>query len=336
MGKPVIYIADFDKSSISFNGIRFYNDIRKNPNLHGFGNIMNSVKGLGSYMNIDKYTIDNYNNRINAKNDNKLFYYRLSRPGGTNLIFEFEQYYMRYGQQPYYTSFDMISLIFSFLYYRIVNGNELTPLFTLDYTFIKSNKALSTLFKKYMTEKTYTIIIPIYREQQTHYNGNFGKLLAPLIKSKSLDKLEFIHKFDKRKYFKPISTIYLTNDNYIALSLPIYPKLTQINKHNFEFLPDIDITEELYSKYTEKYTYVKSYIDYLKKHIHDFKIQYSGDYEVNKLIVKTNKYTVYTPLMHNFEWDYLTNTSIFNKFKKNIFAQNYDLDTILSVFQKLD
>jgi hypothetical protein len=379
-GKPVIYIADFDKSSISLHGIRFYNDIRQNPNLHGLGGIMNSVKGLGAYLNIDNYTIDNYNSRKLASDGKRPFHYSFARAISPGIKFEFEQYYMRYGPVAYYTSFDMVSLILSFLYYRIeqkdiagprieqkdiagprieqkdiagprieqkdiAGPTSLIPLFQLDYSVMSSNKALSKILKKYMTQGTLNRLLKIYKVQLTWYNGNFGKLLAPLfgMGKADLESLKFIHNFVKAKPAL-IKSVYLTYNNKLALSLPIVAIGKQSLDKTVKFIPAI--SGNMYKEYIAKYPILSSYIKYLKTHKAEFTIEYSGDFIADKLsssghtkqkiIVKTNRQLQYDPYSLVYEWDYLSSidntTGLDSLFK----GTRLDLEPVIMCFNLLN
>ena len=359
-GKPVIYIADFDKSSISLHGIRFYNDIRQNPNLHGLGRIMNSVKGLGAYLNIDNYTIANYNSRKLSSDGNRPFHYSLARAISPGIKFEFEQYYMRYGPVAYYTSFDMVSLILSFLYYRIeqkdiagprieqkdiAGSTSLIPLFQLDYSVMSSNKALSKILKKYMTKGTLNRLLKIYKVQPTWYNGNFGKLLAPLfgMGKADLESIKFIHNFVKAKPAL-IKSVYLTYNNKLALSLPIVAIGKQSRDKTVKFIPAIP--DNMYKEYIAKYPFLFSYIKYLNTHKAEFTIEYSGDFIADKLassghtkqriIVKTNSQLQYDPYSLVYEWDYLSSidntTGLASLFK----GTRLDLEPVIMCFNLLN
>ncbi len=103
------YLADFDKSSITFHNIRFYNDITQSG---GVKSKVDPMSFLSSFL-VDEYTIKKEQDR---KED--IFNYRLSRIGSSSLFttvegIETEQTYMRYNYMPYYTSFDMCSLFLS-------------------------------------------------------------------------------------------------------------------------------------------------------------------------------------------------------------------------------
>jgi len=348
-GKPVIYIADFDKSSISLHGIRFYNDIRQNPNLHGLGGIMNSVKGLGAYLNIDNYTINNYAGRKLARASGKPFYYSLSRAISPGIKFEFEQYYMRYGPVAYYTSFDMVSLILSVMYYRIehkdIAGPRIEALFPLDYIAIKGVTALFKMLIKYMTPKTIKVLVQVYKKQKVWYNGNFGKLLAPIFNmgKASLEKLEFCHNFNKAKP-ELIKSVYLTYNNKLALSFPIIAITNKLPDGSVTFMPDDPII--IYKKYLSKYKYLKDYILYLKENKTDFAIQYSGDFSADKLsstqpsnhkiIVKTNKQIHSDPYTLVYEWDYISGQDSVSWLVALFKSGNINLEPVIKSFYLLN
>ena len=85
--KPIIYIADFDKASITYKNIRFYNDITQSGIVKSF---FGTDGVIGSILKIDNYNIQNSKFRsinFNYGNDHK---FRLSK-NFINLLESFNQ-----------------------------------------------------------------------------------------------------------------------------------------------------------------------------------------------------------------------------------------------------
>jgi hypothetical protein len=234
--KIVIYLGDFDKSSISLNGMRFYNDFTKNPKNSRIAPI-DLVQGWCKNFLVDKDTTVDFRERKRYQNADGQHTYKISRMFAKDLeSAEPEQLYMRYNNQPYYTSFDMISLLLSILHFRISAQKYSVSLIDLSNSYDKDNINNSydkdNINKIYviglgcMTGRTFSTLCTLYESIKTHYNGNFGVLMASIIRQEPavLENINFIHKYDNSVQPKTIlKKLYITSNNKIGLSLPIVP-----------------------------------------------------------------------------------------------------------------
>jgi hypothetical protein len=335
-----IYLADLDKSSITFKGIRFYNDIRENPNLKFGGiSIVDPVQGYAGLFKGDKYLINTYNKRKECADHNKPYKYRISRFARTqNIGLEFEAFYMRYNNQPYYTSFDIITLWLSILHFR----KETKPI--IDFRSVKKKSSkLTDFLLKYMTRNTIDLLIDFYKKLTVSYKGNFGLLINPIYSSEKskLSKINFLHHYDNAEQPKLIRGLYLTHNNKIALSMPYVPTLIQVKDDITSFKPNQKKTADN-----------KFYNGVTKQHVKDFikslstdnilSITYTSDYSIAAergailaglmhqkppaYVIKTNRYSFTTllgliPETYYYEWDYMVNES--------------DISAIIKLFSKL-
>ena len=166
----IFKLADFDKSSISFNHVRFYNDcpyVNTQSAAHSF---------LSKYATVEQtdYFI----------------------PFGSADMIEFEQLIMRYTRYPYYMCFDYQSLIFSLLHIsyscNIINHNNK---FDCLFPFLNS---ISSSYKADAIIRHYKATLSEISKQ---YNGDFGLLIDAIKKyqggNNDLDKKLSIHTIDK-------------------------------------------------------------------------------------------------------------------------------------------
>jgi hypothetical protein len=289
------YIADFDKSSISFHNIRFYNNIESSGLLKG---ITAPTNFIGSLIATDKYTTDHTRPRIESYNTNTTFKYRLSRIlkrgqfyVGLNGI-ESEQLYMRYNCTPYYTSFDMCSLICSlFNKKKITMPNDKTPLYQLLIKYIDKDYLL-TIFK-------------LYNEVTLKNPEDFGELMTQLLIRDDLQGDYFINTFVKTESAPFINKLYKSlNENKIVLTIPFVPLSIQkkLGNNNITiFQNNKDRTESLYTILLGNELYNRFIRDTLDRglNVNKFNIEYNIDYGVGltakisppSLIVKTNRYS---------------------------------------------
>lgn len=349
--KVDIYLADLDKSSITFKGIRFYNDVTKNPNLSkdlfGVKISFDPVQGYTSNLKGDGYLIKTYNDRLKTASKNEEYHYRISRIGRVNPIVdaEFEQFYMRYNNQPYYTSFDIISLWLSILHFRAKDGGPI-----IDFNTIKNNDELASFLKNYMTSETTNLLADLYRELKEHYNGNFGLLLKPIYDraQSQLDEIKFIHKYDETQP-KLIRGLYLTQTNKIALSLPFAPTSIAVTKYITSFKPNPTATK-LLRFYKENTTdHIKEFLSKLSSD-NILQVTYSSDYSIAAergeltsswrlkpppYILKTNRYSV---VSYIYEWDRIVNepvSVIDTKTNKEISYTENDIKILFKLFTQL-
>lgn len=351
-----LYLADLDKSSITFKGIRFYNDIRENPNLKIAGISIDPVQGYASMLKGDNYLISTYNTRKECAESNTPHSYRISRIGRVQSIgAEFEAFYMRYNNQPYYTSFDMITLWLSILHFR----KDTRPI--VDFTSVKKDKGpLTEFLSKYMTPETIKLLVDFYKGLTENYNGNFGLLLKPIYdrEQEQLDQINFLHHYESENQPKLIRGLYLTRYNKIALSLPFVPTSIQVKGGITSFKPDQKKTAEnkIYDGITEQH--VKDFIKSLSSD-NILSITYTSDYSIaaergayfSKFIhqkppayvIKTNRYSFTTligfiPETYLYEWDYMVDDKnirvlikLFSKLAKNTTRENKSSSSLVNV-----
>ena len=334
----VIYLGDFDKSSITYHNIRFYNDIRQTPEYSSLiASQMDPLQGIATLLSRDDYTTRSYRYRKDASRVNTTFSYRISRFGRVNIAsanIETEQLYMRYYNNPYYTSFDIISLFLSLLHYRY----EEKQLFNLvNLVRIPENK-IFIFMTRYMTPDTIKRLTTIYSSIITNYNGNFGLIIQPILE-RSLDELEnirFLYQFNNEPPNIYINKLYLTYNNKIALSLPYVPTNIRVNETLNNFAPNKDATTALYNRLFGSERSSQTIKDIKDRFITDIRgptsdkyiIEYSGDYSLAKerravsaimknplpeYIVITNRYSYRDLLSCSmgcvYEWDHLKDPS---------------------------
>lgn len=352
-----LYLADLDKSSITFKGIRFYNDIRENPNLKIAGiSIIDPVQGYAAMLKGDNYLISTYNTRKDCAESNTTHSYRISRIGRVQSIsVEFEEFYMRYNNQPYYTSFDMITLWLSILHFR--KGTK--PI--IDFTSVKKDEGRLTEFlTKYMTPETIKLLVDFYKGLTENYNGNFGLLLKPIYdrEQEQLDQINFLHHYESENQPKLIRGLYLTRYNKIALSLPFVPTSIQVKDDITSFKPNQKKTSDykFYNGITEHH--VKDFITSLSTD-NILSITYTSDYSIAAergallaglvhqkppaYIIKTNRYSFTTligliPETYYYEWDYMVDDKnirvlikLFSKLAKNTTRENKSSSSLVTV-----
>ena len=326
--KLEVYLADFDKSSISYHNIRFYNDITKTNDK--IKKILNNRGALFNILKKDSYTKKNINERI----DNIHKHYRLSRflvnlQSDINTKIEFEQLYMRYNFTPYYMSFDMCSLILSLFYYDKKNLIKLDEL---------------EILKRYIFNKI-NEIYDLYRNSHTLHNkkGNFGELLNIIIFS-TLKYNYFIFYFLKNEYIN-IQNLYITNtNNKLCISYPLYnnnqnnikiddniyiTKFTSIepnmiNKYNIIHDNNYNISE-IYQKYdnfnNENFSDINFDTKYIIEYNDDnYNIMNIGYSTLNNYYVKTNRYGYRKINYRISEYDNITEDEVYkiiDLFNKN-------------------
>lgn len=170
------FIADFDKSSITYNGIRFYNDINKtSPNFL----ITSGILG-GTTQNI---SIKN----LIFKTDGSTFSFNRSVTTTIDFSIPTEALALRYVAWPFYIAFDYQSLLLSLcallpLHYKShYDSTNSTNKFKI-YFKKKYDALIKLLFKSNLA--VFTNIMEIYTEYKWplgNYGGDFSKLLFPLM-----------------------------------------------------------------------------------------------------------------------------------------------------------
>lgn len=325
--KPYIYIADFDKSSISFKNIRFYNDITQSSNQ--LNRFINTDGILGTLFKTDTYSTNNSIKRsINFyyKNDHK---YRLSKNFiniteaiSDTLLIEFNQLYMRYNNTPYYISFDMVSLILSLFNTKIISQYE-----------------KNTIIEKYIHKNSVNNLFTTYHDLADDMNGDFGLLLKPLFYNfQSIrNTFIFIQSYNKIKYdHLAIEYLYLsTKNNKIGLSLPYKPitvKAFSSGPTTFYRIDhnDTEIQDKIKLKSNNQF-YIK-FKDNIKDNniIIDYNIDWDStaatSFNRPKFIIKTNRYSSIIKLA----------SRIFEYEEFIIDKDNYNLNNIYNLYNKIN
>lgn len=277
------YLADFDKSSITYHNIRFYNN--------------QSIIGTESSLYNSFLTNDMMPK--NARISDKYILYNISRKSGISALtaiknIETEQLYMRYSMFSYYTSFDYISLLLSMG--CIISFDRLIELSTYADKFIVDAITVLQNYNKYSWTET----------KNKKYDGDFGLLLLPFISNNYRSKQE-IKLIDSKPIIK---FLYTTKEyNKLCLSIPFYVNkheyqiqankglikgigsilATAIGSTNYIYKIDIDKTRKFY-KDIDKLTQIEKYI--LDSTQGAYTINYTGDKILKSVfIVKTNKYS---------------------------------------------
>jgi hypothetical protein len=328
-GDDIFYLADFDKSSIYYHGIRFFNDIRTSRKIYSFATSLTDpiTSYIGSkgftdeYTNEDKY-IRNFN--FNAK---KPHYYKISRTLSSSMDIdtEYEELYMRYNFTPYYISWDYVSLILSFFnsYVGEDNTNKLIDdIQPYNRDLKKSTIVIYQTFSKYIARESISRVYNLYLGLHS-YDGDFGKLLSPLVKptGKSMD-ISFIQEFEYDDYIY-IDRLYLTPYNKIGLSFCFVPVL-QTNTDNNNFIKiNIKDSKKIFGT-NSNYEHAYSFFEKNEKFI----IIYSGDFTFSlhlpNYMMKTNMYSQTTAFLWKIvkEWDSINDIDIFKIIE---FFSTYDI-----------
>ncbi len=325
----VYYIADFDKSSITYKNIRFYN----NSGLIGTESSMYSA-----FQDISMYNVP-------IQNDKKQ--YKIERIVPTGLAdiknIETEQLYIRYTRFPYYTSFDYVSLILSI---AVIAPKEI----------LKRINPLNK-FDKYITNSaslinTYNSLV--WANPIKKYDGDFGTLLVSLIThSRELENNLFTHIIDKKSVPPPnVKKILITNrEHKLCLSIPFIriehnnyvpdPTKYTITKigsfftsavtgdSDYMYTLNIKETDKLYDsiptynifKNIDRYGKSEKETDkeLYKKILQQYEILFTGDSKTDSIlrkqniIVKTNKYSSALMFTRLYNYDNVDNSHIFSR-----------------------
>ena len=304
------YLADFDKSSITYNGIRFYNSLKNQGFFKAWGDIIKGKPGSG----LDNYTINSTILRISNYHENtEPFNYRISTilkdlKGYINI--EQEQAYMRYSPIPYYTSFDMVSLILSCFLIKNIQGS----IYILQDDYFTDGIKSVLIINKYIPIKTQRLLLTRRPSWQTNYDGDFGKLLLFLTADLELYQLfEFNHYFNNmyKRFNQRINQLIITNTNKIALS-PIFIGNTISSTIIVREVEKTISTVVVSRRTLDKYNYDQLYFDIMFINI---QIIFDGarfhnpnasiiDIGLDN-IVKTNMYSKTLLVKYLYEWDYV-------------------------------
>jgi hypothetical protein len=287
------YVADFDKSSITYKNIRFYNN---------GGTLNTQSSSYSSLQDVNMYNIQ--------KNESKKMY-NLDRVIGTSIIdyknIEIEQLYIRYTRFPYYTSFDYVSLLLSM---AIATPNNII------------SRKMSSIANEYIHRSS--SLLEFYENfkwaTKDKYNGNFGTLIASLI-TKAIP-YNLIHNIEENVICpQTIKKLLLSHEeNKLCLSPPFYMSSSTIRPpepsgalgalyNAFSRLsgyePNIYLMNEIPSKRLYESNFNNNIFEKMTENeIKNYTILYTGDiHKEPSLIVKTNKYSssVVTTRVYNYD-----------------------------------
>ncbi len=323
-GKIELFLADFDKASITYRGVRFFNNytaggrsplqnITSDP-LTGVAKVSDSEVSI-----IDRYT--QINKVIGAINFNKSreHVYKLSRVAGKyGYNVETEQLYMRYNYTPYYTSFDYASLLISMIVY--LKHLKIDKIFT-----VIANNSFIECINKYIICDIQQII--------GLYNGvndtsNFANITNMILSRDPSERFElsFKHKYHTydqnmiQKLFITYQSPKYGYSNKLCLSVVFAPSPAVVKG---------DITTYITNKKNTAYLYPG-----IDTRDIDIKLDYNIDwtaatslfgsigYQTEPInIVKTNRYSELGGV-YVFEYDFPGKKE---KYAPHIIAQIYDI-----------
>jgi hypothetical protein len=276
---------------------------------------------------MDSYTKQN----IERRKLEQLFY-RISRIGRNSYLslfqgVETEEIYMRYNYTPYYTSFDMCSLLLSLFNMKSGAG----PIFEIPILnelggsiidFLKSYPSLDKsrlviderclglleFFSKYINPDVNKLkeIIRTYNIA-TSTGGDFGNLILPVLSTTTEYTNDiFIHNVDALIIPPYINQLYLSPINKICLSIPFVPEPRQIaiikrmifNSYITMFTVNESNTILLYNTLIPPIKIDDNILIGLRKNIVEYNVDYLADgfkgftgWVEPKRIIKTNRYS---------------------------------------------
>ncbi len=279
LSKPQIYLADFDKSSISLHNIRFYNDITSNPSL--YKKFSSPQSYIGNILKNDVYTRENYEERYLNFTRKQDHIYRLSSKfrqlmGISATPIQFNQLYMRYNMTPYYTSFDMSTLLLSLFKTKIISK-------------VPTGEHLYNLIEKYIHTSSIETLFRIYFENDEDFKGDFGKLLELLLNRPPGESvlLSFVHLHIKEliKDYCFIDSLYLTPQNKISLSLPFKPlPIVSENKStSFTIVNNSEYNSQIYELIEPDESFKKIYTAFIQLDMPHSIIEYTADPHIRSM-----------------------------------------------------
>lgn len=324
-------LADFDKSSITYKNIRFYNSESLIDSQSFFKQLFQATNFKKSAMEIElsEESVDTAEERFstppsspgNLLSDSPVdlekftllditqgkYYIKRITPlefgasAGTKNI-ETEQLIMRYNMFPFYTSFDIKSFILSLFCLRDIFDFTLEPSFEI-------NKKLEKIFKKefqnwsdlYRIYSVYNWSTITGNDTSELYIQNFGFLLQPLIISDKPHGL-YNNKYPESEHIVPSrdtysNKLYITNQYKICLSIPFNIIIQEVSAGIFKnIVYKIDK-----SKTITNMSKLKINLENLSRRDETsieqlFLIYYTGDLVYmrpsgDNFIVKTNRYS---------------------------------------------
>jgi hypothetical protein len=313
-GRPEVYLADFDKSSITMNNIRFH---CKNKTVDPYSFITQQI--IGDQV-IQQSAKDRIEGIFYAKGDEEfILNYRLGRnlrnvQDFVKSVIEFEELYMRYNFTPYYMSFDIITLVMSMI---LFNSCEFQNAIT------EKNQLLFSFMNNYFVEfENFARYYIPSSGRALDAGGNFGEMIGLLYRTggNEISDVLFKQKYNPKSlaqydYLK-IDKLYLTENCKIGLSIPFKPlSINLLGSQKTSgitiFNVDSKASTGLYtgSTYREHATNIIQTYD--KNHL---TIEYNKDYAVTGVaqllqftfpvsIIKTNRYSYTTTKYNVYDYD---------------------------------
>ncbi len=291
------YLADYDKASITYNNIRFYNEPKHiNTESFLFGLLQDELM---------------FSDIAIIEGDNKT--YNISRIIGDSKIsvavknVETEQLYMRYSMFPFYVNFDYASLLISLAIF--MSTEQMNTLDQFSEKYILNYRELYQFYFTMVWGSTES-------EQRIKYNGDFGKMLAPFFvnkESRGIRECNFLQKYNSSVKVPIIDRIFISpNRNKLCLTMPfkgdmekgelnvvgqgflnvlasgLTTNLTSFTDDNIYIIYNKEKTNKLYEPYD--ISKIKEKCFPKNKNI---QIEYTGDQiDIKDIIfVKTNKYS---------------------------------------------
>jgi hypothetical protein len=254
------YIADFDKSSITYNGIRFYNNYQSSHSAFA-GFIFNSQSFYSDFLNFDQ-----------TPNSYRMFRTMINLPT--------EVFAMRYMMFPFFLFFDIQSLCFSLFSYEIkepqsnyINENK-EPKFKINKE-SEYQQLLTLIFggkreEQEEEQEELSNVRSIYSKYNIPYHGDFSKLMEPVV----VNNYVRIFKPDMRDLFNAyginetennsnVKTILIsTGQNKLIISLPFIPRdintASYYTANSIIYVPNNAETKRIYSFAKNEY---KSFVN---------------------------------------------------------------------------
>jgi hypothetical protein len=322
-GIPKLYLADFDKASISYHNVRFYNNIILGPRYQSYASklttsFVNKYSFVNKLINYDQYVQRELpirkikyieNTTPDNPNYNEPYLFRLSRVGRekSNYIgaeIEFEEFYLRYGFTPYYMNFDMITLILSIINKKIIGGRppiKDTPLYNIITSYI-----IDTIYGIHFLFNLFEIFysrVPIN-------DGDFGELIILLIRQEP--QLNMFKQKMRINNYLYIPRLFITERNKVALSIPFHHQLFIETRGDAETsVIRLNNNEQILYTEAEKqneqsliHKLIKFSQDPSDIELKNFVLEYTSDYHAfggawmtpSYNIIKTNRYSYAKPV----------------------------------------
>ncbi|XWV26724.1 putative serine/threonine-protein kinase [Tupanvirus soda lake] len=309
------YVADFDKSSITYNGVRFYNDYTSSHSV--FTKVVFDPQSFYTrYMDF-------------AQDPNSYGIFRTLEGIPT------EVFAMRYIMFPFFLFFDLQSLCFSLFsheapYYDIIEGTEYY-------------KLLSLIFGDGLSN-----IRNIYRSYNIPYAGDFSKLMNPLVVNPNIRILKpkmkdlfSAYSIDEIVSPHKVNTVIISKTEHkLIISIPFI----QVDRHTASYflsqsviyVPNNTATKELYNFVKDKYTGLINFIFNERNKEPFYVVNFTGNIAISTAssfnpfsysrpgapIVITNRYTSKKSL-YEFDWVNPADVKVVFDVYKDIFSKSF-------------